>query len=176
MGHSRNAQVGDGRDRLLSNAVVFGVAMVRVNAFELAPGGTMAAAVNENGVQNELEIWLAPVEQIADPQPAWKPFVTRTDEVTSIHMRGDEIFLLSHKDAPTFKVLTVKAGDVVVVPAGVAHCNQGQSSDLLIVGAYPDNGPGPDLRRGKPAEHDTAAKAVAVVPLATLPKPPRTVA
>ena len=83
---------------------------IEVPNLELAPGGTMAAAVNENGVQNELEIWLAPVEQIADPQPAWKPFVTRTDEVTSIHMRGDEIFLLSHKDAPTFKVLTVKAG------------------------------------------------------------------
>ena len=66
---------------------------------------------------------------------------------------------------PGGKVLTVKAGDVVVVPAGVAHCNQGQSSDLLIVGAYPDNGPGPDLRRGKPGEHDTAARAVSAVPL-----------
>ena len=63
------------------------------------------------------------------------------------------------------QVLTVRAGDVVVVPAGVAHCNQGQSNDLLIVGAYPDNGPGPDLRRGKPAEHDAADRAVGAVPL-----------
>jgi uncharacterized protein YjlB len=52
-------------------------------------------------------------------------------------------------------VLTVKAGDVVVVPAGVAHCNQGQSSDLLIVGAYPDNGPRPDLRRGTSIVRET---------------------
>ena len=66
---------------------------------------------------------------------------------------------------PGGEVLTVRAGDVVVVPAGVAHCNQGQSDDLLIVGAYPDNGKGPDLRRGKPAEHDAAAEAVAAVPL-----------
>ena len=29
---------------------------------------------------------------------------------------------------------------MVVVPAGVAHCNQRQSSDLLIVGAYPETG------------------------------------
>ena len=49
---------------------------------------------------------------------------------------------------PGGKVLTVRAGDVVVIPAGVAHCNQGQSDDLLIVGAYPDNGARPDLRRG----------------------------
>ncbi len=66
---------------------------------------------------------------------------------------------------PGGTVLTVQAGDVVVVPAGVAHCNQGQSDDLLIVGAYPDNGPGPDLRRGKAAEHDAAERAVDAVPL-----------
>jgi uncharacterized protein YjlB len=62
-------------------------------------------------------------------------------------------------------MLTVRAGDVVVVPAGVAHCNQGQSNDLLIVGAYPENGPSPDLRRGKPEEHDAAKLAVEGVPL-----------
>ncbi len=66
---------------------------------------------------------------------------------------------------PGGQVLTVSAGDVVVVPAGVAHRNQGQSSDLLIVGAYPNNGPGPDLRRGEPAEHDMVVRAVATVPL-----------
>lgn len=66
---------------------------------------------------------------------------------------------------PGGKVLTVQAGDVVVVPAGVGHCNQEQSNDLLIVGAYPDNGPGPDLRRGKAAEHDEAKRAVAAVVL-----------
>lgn len=27
-------------------------------------------------------------------------------------------------------------GDVVVIPAGVAHCNVGGSNDLLVVGAY----------------------------------------
>jgi uncharacterized protein YjlB len=66
---------------------------------------------------------------------------------------------------PGGQTLTVRAGDVVVVPAGVAHCNRGQSSDLLIVGAYPDNGPGPDLRRGKPSEHAAAEQSVEAVPL-----------
>jgi uncharacterized protein YjlB len=66
---------------------------------------------------------------------------------------------------PGGKVLTVWAGDVVVIPAGVAHCNQGQTADLLIVGAYPDNAPNPDLRRGKAEEHDAAERAVARVPL-----------
>jgi uncharacterized protein YjlB len=64
---------------------------------------------------------------------------------------------------PGGKVLTVQAGDVVVIPAGVAHCNQGQSDDLLIVGAYPDTSAGPDLRRGKPDEHAAAKRAAAAV-------------
>lgn len=98
--------------------------------------------------------------------PAWRDgvhpfhhFHSTAHEVLGV-ARGEASVLFG---GPGGKVLTVQAGDVVVVPAGVAHCNQGQSSDLLIVGAYPDNGAGPDLRRGKAAEHDEAARAVAAV-------------
>jgi len=66
---------------------------------------------------------------------------------------------------PSGQVLTVSAGDVVVVPAGVGHCNQGQSDDLLIVGAYPDNAGRPNMYRGKPADHDRAMREIAAVPL-----------
>jgi uncharacterized protein YjlB len=58
----------------------------------------------------------------------------------------------------------LRAGDVVVLPAGTGHCNLGSSSDLLVVGAYP-NGMDWDLRRGDPAEHDEVLANVARVPL-----------
>ncbi len=100
--------------------------------------------------------------------PAWRDgvhpfhhFHSSAHEALGV-ARGEASVLFG---GPHGKVLTVRAGDVVVIPAGVAHCNQSQSSDLLIVGAYPDNGPGPDLRRGKPGEHDAAARAVESVPL-----------
>src|SRR6202030_3714493 len=64
---------------------------------------------------------------------------------------------------PQGEVLEVSAGDVVVVPAGVGHCNEGKSADLLIVGAYPDNNERRDLRRGKPAEHDEVVHNIAAV-------------
>jgi prolyl oligopeptidase len=74
------------------------------------PGTPLAAAVSINGVQNEIAAWTTPIASIADPKAVWTPLVTRDDGVTSAETRGDEIFLLSHKDAPTFKVLALKAG------------------------------------------------------------------
>ena len=34
-------------------------------------------------------------------------------------------------------VLDVKAGDALLLPAGVGHQNLGASADLLVIGAYP---------------------------------------
>jgi uncharacterized protein YjlB len=100
--------------------------------------------------------------------PAWRDgvhpfhhFHSSAHEVLGV-ARGEASVLFG---GPGGKVLTVRAGDVVVIPAGVGHCNQRQSDDLLIVGGYPDNANRPDLRRGQPAEHDTARQAVASVPL-----------
>ena len=65
---------------------------------------------------------------------------------------------------PAGRVVTVRAGDVVVIPAGVAHCNKGQAAGLLVVGAYPGGGEY-DLRLGVPSEYDDAVRAIASVRL-----------
>src|SRR5437899_6148106 len=46
------------------------------------------------------------------------------------------------------ETVAVRAGDVVVVPAGVGHKRESASADLLVIGAYTD-GRGPDLCTGK---------------------------
>ena len=51
----------------------------------------------------------------------------------------------------TGPVLAVAAGDVVLIPAGVAHKNVGASADFRVVGAYP-RGQRPDLLTGQPGE------------------------
>jgi uncharacterized protein YjlB len=35
------------------------------------------------------------------------------------------------------KTVELSAGDVVVIPAGVAHKSEGSTPDLMVVGAYP---------------------------------------
>lgn len=59
----------------------------------------------------------------------------------------------------------IKAGDVVIVPAGVAHKNLACSANFRIIGAYPRGQQSYDLRRGLPNERPKADEHIARVPL-----------
>jgi prolyl oligopeptidase len=123
------------------------ISPVEAPVIALSVGAPLAATLSINGVQNELAMWLAPAARVSDPKVKWTKFVTREDEITGLDMRGPEIFLLSHKGAPTFKVLSVRAGEpltsaVTLVPAQADRVIEGihVGSDALYVlarrGAY----------------------------------------
>lgn len=65
---------------------------------------------------------------------------------------------------PEGRSLDVRRGDVLVLPAGTGHRNEGDSGDLLVVGAYP-NGMSWDVRRGDPGEYDEVVANIGAVPL-----------
>jgi len=65
---------------------------------------------------------------------------------------------------PGGATVEIKAGDVVVLPAGVGHCRMEKSDDFLIVGAYPENAAKPDQYRGDPAQHDGVVRNIEKVP------------
>jgi uncharacterized protein YjlB len=62
------------------------------------------------------------------------------------------------------KILFIEKGDVVVIPAGVAHKNLGEENQVVCVGGYPD-GKDYDMNYGKPGERPKTDQNIARVPI-----------
>jgi uncharacterized protein YjlB len=65
---------------------------------------------------------------------------------------------------PSGVTLTVDPGDVVVIPAGVAHCLIEGDENFNVIGAYPQ-GQSYDLKKGAANEKADAEKNIKAVPL-----------
>jgi uncharacterized protein YjlB len=65
---------------------------------------------------------------------------------------------------PNGITVTLHPGDVVVIPAGVAHKNLGSSGDFGVVGAYPA-GQNWDMNYGKEGERPQVDENIAQVPM-----------
>jgi uncharacterized protein YjlB len=60
--------------------------------------------------------------------------------------------------------INIGTGDVIIIPAGVAHKNLGKQDDVVCVGAYPD-GMDYDINYGNTGERPQTDKNIARVPL-----------
>ena len=83
-------------------------------------------------------------------------------EVLGIYS-GEALVLLGGEQGAK---VTVQAGDIIVIPAGVGHKNLGDH-DLGVVGAYP-NGMPVDIMRCEPGERPRVDQNIAAVPFPDL--------
>jgi len=61
-------------------------------------------------------------------------------------------------------LLTISKGDVLIIPAGVAHKNMQREKDVMCVGAYPD-GRDYDIKKGLRTERPEADLHIAMLEL-----------
>jgi prolyl oligopeptidase len=92
-----------------------------------------------HGVKNELTIF-ATRSSVTDADVSWKPVVTTDDDVTGYDLKGSEIYLQTHKDAPTFKIVATSldtpnlaSAQTVIAPSRAIVENLGVASDGLYV-------------------------------------------
>lgn len=105
-----------------------------------SPVSPYMLATVSNGVQNELTIYATHATSIDSPDVPWKKIVTPADGVTGYDLKGSTIYLLTHKDASSFKVIATSLDDPdlatakTVVAPGVPVVEQvGVAADGLYV-------------------------------------------
>jgi len=75
-------------------------------------------------VRSELTVFYAPASQLLAAKIDWKPLINPDDQIVNFATHGDQVFLLSHKDAAKYKILSTSllqpdvAHAAVVMPEG----------------------------------------------------------
>ena len=85
---------------------------------------------------------------------------SNTHEVLAVYDGRAELLIGGPKLG---KKTTIYAGDVLIIPAGVAHHNMGSAGNFKCIGAYP-NGAVYDMNYGEAGERPAADEQIRVVP------------
>jgi prolyl oligopeptidase len=130
---------------------------------ETFPNVPFALGVVTHGSQNEISIYAAPLDTVGQQNTPWRKICGVDDAVTSMAVRGDDLWLLTHKDASRFKIIHTHLSNPdlshadVVVPASNAvvttlaaaqdalyvQLRDGAVSRLLRIGYEPGSKPEP---------------------------------
>ncbi len=93
-----------------------------------------------HGVKNEKDFYVAPFQESPSTATAWKKVADDSGDITSFDSHGDDLFLLSHKDASRYKVLRTSlshpdlaTASLVVPPSDVVVINIAAAADGLYV-------------------------------------------
>ncbi len=105
-----------------------------------SPASPYILGVVAHGVKNELTIYATRASVLDSANVAWTPVTTTADDVTGYDLKASTLYLLSHKDAPTFKVIATSldapaaaSAQTVVAPGRGVIENIGVAGDGLYV-------------------------------------------
>jgi len=94
------------------------------------PDSKYAVGAIEHGTKNEQTLYVAPLKSVGKPNAPWQKICDVEDDITDFAVKGREIFLLTHKDAPRFKIITTSLAKPDLATAKTAV----PTSDAVITG------------------------------------------
>jgi prolyl oligopeptidase len=104
-----------------------------------SPASPWLVGVLAHGVQNEKTVFVVRIDAVRGAATAWRKVADVEDAVTTLDVRGDTAYFVTHKNAPRFQVVTVDLSHpekkpAVLVPASqVVVTNVGVAKDALYV-------------------------------------------
>ncbi len=106
-------------DRIIVKDGTPGIALEGIDApfVQLTPGSSWALVVLESGTQRELTLYVAPLADAIGGSAQWRRLVSPDDKVTSYAVKGDLVYLLTHRDSPRFSVLRAELSSTGIVDA-----------------------------------------------------------
>jgi prolyl oligopeptidase len=103
-----------------------------------APKSLVALVIH--GVKNEKDLYVTPFAYTPTADTAWKKVADDSDDITTLDVHGDDLFLVSHKDASRYKVLRTSLSNpdlakaaLVVPPSEVVVMNVAVAADGLYI-------------------------------------------
>ncbi len=104
------------------------------------PGSRYALGVLNGSVTPNSAYYIAPVDSIGKPNPTWRKVADFADGVTDIAIHGDDLYLLTYKDAPRYKIVRIDArkpdlasSEIIVPPSGAVIASISPAEDALYV-------------------------------------------
>jgi len=82
--------------------------------------GRHAYAIARDGVRNEIAVHVTALKDLAAGRPAWRKVIGFEDQVTAVAGWKGDLYALSHKGAPNYRLLRLDAADPVLARAKVA--------------------------------------------------------
>jgi prolyl oligopeptidase len=80
-----------------------------IASVQTQPDSRYALGLLNGSVTRNSAYYIAPVDSIGKSNTAWRKVADFNDGVTSIAVHGDDLYLLTYKDAPRFKIIRTDA-------------------------------------------------------------------
>ncbi len=129
-----------------------------IASVEIQPGSRYALGLLNGSVTPNSAYYIAPVDSIGKSNRDWRKFADLADGVTSVAVHNDDLYVLTYKDAPRYKLVRTDARHpdlataVTIVPPGEAVIKEiFPAQDALYVRLL-DGGIGRLLRVGYGAD------------------------